>query len=536
MRVRSIIVLCSAGVFWAMGSMVAQAQFGFGIGFPGSQQQGGKQTRPSPNDVPSSDGGGRNGSSWFPSFDLLINPSSPRKPKELSPREAFEQRFAQESPEEAVREFEALQISEFGQYLGLPTNTIPPTAAQISTRLSQIAQETGKRPAVIYAVALKKQTHLLLVTPANTQLGYRAHPMLVASAHLRGTQIAQMDSPPVIRKVLGDVSRETVVDMAKAFRKAVSNPNELDASRYRDAATQLYRWMVAPLEPQLASQKIDTLLFSMDDGLRTIPVAALSDGNRFLVEQYSSALIPSFGLTDSGRALALNQQPLLAMGITKSTNGMSPLPAVSTEISAISGQLWSGPSRHTLDEASTLDNLKDLYSQQRFGVLHLATHAVFNSGQADNSFIQFWQSRLTLSQVRHLSKDLQWNNLPSLQLLVLSACQTALGNKDAELGFAGTALNAGVPAAIASLWSVNDTGSLGLMTGFYDALKTLPTKAEALRQAQLQMLQGQTRLQNGQLTFPNHPPIPLPATAELSASSLTHPYFWSGYTVVGNWN
>jgi CHAT domain-containing protein len=303
-----------------------------------------------------------------------------------------------------------------------------------------------------------------------------------------------------------------VVEAAKEFRKTVSDSTKLDQTKYRKTAEQLYRWIVAPLEPQLKAQGIDTLLFSMDDGLRTIPIAALHDGSQFLVEKYSSALIPSFGLTNTNRSLALKQQPMLAMGITKSTDGLAALPAVPAEIAAITGQFWAGSSRNTLDEASTLANLKEMYLQQRVGVLHLATHAVFNSGQVDNSYIQLWNNRLTLSQIRKVGEDLQWKSaLPPLQLLVLSACQTALGNKEAELGFAGTAINAGVPAAIASLWSVDDQGTVNLMAGFYAALQNSATKAEAMQQAQLKMLHAQ----NG---------------------SLTHPYFWSGYTVVGSWN
>jgi CHAT domain-containing protein len=532
MRIPLIKILCATSMMVLPIMPTAHAQFTFGQGAGKSQQ-------------PSSDGRSRsNQASPFSIFDHFNftnerPKSSPERPeRSRSPREVFEDQFAQVSPEDAVREFEALQQKEFTEYTQTPLQSAP-SAAQISRQLAQIAQETGTRPAVLYTVALEKQTHLLLVLPASSPFA-QAPPQAQQAQYLASTQLlpgllAQNETPPVIRQVLPEVSRETVLDVAKSFRQSISNPTELDSTNYLNSAQQLYRWIVKPLEPQLQSDKIDTLLFSMDEGLRTIPLGALHDGQQFLVEQYSTALIPSFGLTNTNRSLALKQQPMLAMGISKSTEGLAPLPAVPAEISAITNQLWTGPSRETLNEASTLDNLKQLYQQQRFGVLHLATHAVFNPGQVDNSYIQFWDDRLTLSKIRRLSTDLRWNQLPSLELLVLSACQTALGNKEAELGFAGTAINAGVPAAIASLWSVEDRGTFGLMTGFYDALQSAPTKAKALQQAQIRMLRGEISLQNGQMILPNHAPIDIPDGIR-STSQLMHPYFWSSYTVVGNWN
>ncbi len=529
MRVQILRILCCAGlvnIAWMGGA--AQAQFGFG-NFPTGQQSPGRgnssdyprRPRPSLLDV-----------------DIFRN-ASPRTPKTQTEREAFEKRFAKASPTEAVYEFEALQRSEFSQYLEMPMAGSALTAAQISQRLGQMAQETGKKPAILYAVALKKQTHLLLVLPSTSTLGQTPAPKIVASLTLSPAMMAQAAiAPPVIREVLPEVSRDDVVKAAKEFRQRISDPTKLDETKYLKTAQQLYRWIVAPLEPQIRAQGIDTLLFSMDDGLRSIPIAALHNGSQFLVENYSSALLPSFGLTNTNRSLALKQQPMLAMGIAKSTEGLAALPAVPVEIASITGQFWSGSSRNTLDEDSTLSNLKAMYLQQRFGILHLATHAVFNPGQVNNSYIQLWNNRLTLSQIRKVADELQWKAaLPPLQLLVLSACQTALGNKEAELGFAGTAINAGVPSAIASLWSVDDEGTVGLMTGFYGALQSASTKADALRQSQLRMLRGEVNVRNGQISAPNHAPIALPAAVRGGQNSpLTHPYFWSGYTLVGNWN
>jgi CHAT domain-containing protein len=121
-----------------------------------------------------------------------------------------------------------------------------------------------------------------------------------------------------------------------------------------------------------------------------------------------------------------------------------------------------------------------------------------------------------------------------VELLVLSACRTALGDEQAEFGFAGLAVLAGAKSAVASLWSISDQGTLGLMTTFYEQLGKAPIKAEALRQAQIAMLKGQVRLEGGKLRTPNAE-IPLPPDlVALGDQKLEHPYYWSAFTMIGN--
>jgi len=125
-------------------------------------------------------------------------------------------------------------------------------------------------------------------------------------------------------------------------------------------------------------------------------------------------------------------------------------------------------------------------------------------------------------------------NNPPTELLVLSACRTALGDREAELGFAGLAIQAGVKSALGSLWYVSDAGTLGFMTSFYDHLQQAPIKAEALRQAQLAMLNGEVRLEEKQL-IAGDVQIPLnPELAKLGDQDFTHPYYWSALTLVGS--
>ncbi|MEM1242203.1 MAG: CHAT domain-containing protein, partial [Cyanobacteria bacterium P01_H01_bin.26] len=168
-------------------------------------------------------------------------------------------------------------------------------------------------------------------------------------------------------------------------------------------------------------------------------------------------------------------------------------------------------------------------ARKPYGIVHLATHGEFKAGSLDNSYIQFWDQRLSLDQVRSLGL-----NNPPVELMVLSACRTALGNEEAELGFAGFAVQAGVKTALASLWKVDDVGTAGLMTQFYTSLQTEPIKSAALRQAQLAMLNGEIRVEGGQLVWSGGT-LPLPEElSQIDSSLFSHPYFWASFTSIGS--
>ncbi|MEQ8753950.1 MAG: CHAT domain-containing protein [Coleofasciculus sp. G1-WW12-02] len=294
---------------------------------------------------------------------------------------------------------------------------------------------------------------------------------------------------------------------------------------YLPLAQQLYQWLVAPVESELNTQEINTIAFLVDSGLRSLPMAILHDGNGFLLERYNINLMPSISLTDT-RYVDVRNLEVLAMGASEFTD-QNPLPAVPVELSTITEKLWSGES--FLNSAFTLDNLKAVRNRTPFGILHLATHGEFKSGKPENSYIQFWDTKLSLDQIRELGLS-----NPPVELMVLSACRTALGDEEAELGFTGLAVQAGVKSALGSLWYVSDEGTLGLMTTFYSQLKQVPIKAEALRQAQLAMIRGEVRLENGQLVTPDGTILLPPQLADLPDKELTHPYYWSAFTLVGS--
>ena len=283
-----------------------------------------------------------------------------------------------------------------------------------------------------------------------------------------------------------DVPREQLDKTTAQFRRNISRPS---GNAYMPAARKLYDWLISPYETEfLEPAVVDTLLVCFGDGLRGLALPALHDGNQFLVEKYKTTRIPAFNLIDTDYE-PIEPGNVLAMGASEFTD-LEPLPAVPLELSNITWQLrtaegrdrnWQG--RSLLNQSFTLDNFNTLLGRRSYDIVHLATHAEFKPGRPDNSYIQLWDQRLTLEEMNNLD----WQ-LPNLELLVLSACETALGDSNAELGFAGLALRAGVKSAVASLWDVSDAGTLALMSEFYRQIPQTMTKAEALRQAQLNLL------------------------------------------------
>ena len=394
----------------------------------------------------------------------------------------------------AIRQVESGWKYQFEQYYGgkFALQYLEPD--QIVRSLDRLHRSTGKKTALIYAIPTPNHLELILVTPESKPVHHR-----IASAN-----------------------REALLSVAKTFRtevvNATSQPND-----YLPAAKQLHEWIITPLELTLKAQKVDTLIFCLGTGLRSLPMAALHDGRQFLVEKYSFGLIPAFSLVDRHPA-TLQGTKVLAMGASEFQD-QPPLPAVPVELTTITSMLWEGTS--LLNQDFTIANLKAQRAATSYGIVHLATHAEFLPGAANQSYIQFWKQRLRPTQFRDLGL-----RIPVVQLLVLSACRTAMGDPEAELGFAGLAVQSGSRAAIASLWSVSDAGTLVLMTELYRQLKTSPIKAEALQQAQLALLKKQVNL-NQNLALRTGDASLLPDVT-FEGTNLSHPYYWAAFTLIGN--
>ncbi|MEQ9368912.1 MAG: CHAT domain-containing protein [Coleofasciculus chthonoplastes F3-SA18-01] len=417
-----------------------------------------------------------------------------------------------------VAQWEESLTRDYEAYLGLQDTAIL-TLADARATLHRIEQATGAKPALIYAIFVPTT-----VAPQTRSQDSKSSAQESPSRNSDQLEIILVTAKgQLIRHPIPGATREKVMDTADKLRRTVTDTHI--PRPYQRYAQQFYQWLIAPLETELKTQEINNLAFIMDQGLRSLPLAVLHDGEQFMIERYSIGVMPSLSLTDTRYRDVRNLQ-VLAMGASKFTD-QNPLPAVPTELSAIATQLWQG--KLFLNETFTAANLKRARASQPFGIIHLATHGEFKSGKPSSSYIQFWDRKLRLSDIRQLGL-----HDPSAELMVLSACRTALGDEEAELGFTGLAVQAGVKSALGSLWYVSDEGTLGLMTGFYEQLQQSPLKAEALRQAQLAMIRGQVRLEEGYLITPNHRIALPPELANLPNKELTHPYYWSAFTLVGS--
>lgn len=400
---------------------------------------------------------------------------------------------------------------EFEGYFGTDLAEVTQAPEDIAQTLRRIGQETDSRPAVLWAIPKEDFLHLVLITP---------------------------NGEPIVRD-LHDVPESLLKATVNEFHLEIQTP---PAFTDLAAAQQLYQWIIEPYESEfLAAENIDTILFCLGEGLRSLPVAALYDGNQFLLEKYSLSRIPAFNLTQTDYE-PIEQTAILAMGASE-FESLSPLPAVPSELRNVLAGWRLSHSRQGASALSTLSpqgqfflnpdftlaNLKAQVERQSPDIVHLATHAAFRPGTPEESYIQLWDQQLRLDQLRQIN----WQ-MPTVELLVLSACQTAIGDATAELGFAGLALQAGVKSALASIWNVSDTGTLALMSELYRQLGTHQTKAEALRQAQLKMLRGEIRIEGNQLRLSRGRVLLPESISQEEVSDLSAPYYWAGFTIVGS--
>ncbi len=420
----------------------------------------------------------------------------------------------------------------------MPLNVSVPTPQDT---LQQIEEATGVVPALIYLSFIPTEVAIVDAWQANESRLTSEISRFVGKPNDRSLlAITTPDSEfelllvtatgDPIRKRIPGLTRTKMIQVAQQFRNEVANPVKVRTRSYLPTAQRLYDWIIRPLEQELVARKIQNLSFIAETGLRFIPFAALHDGENFLIDKYSLGLMPSLSLVDTRYVNIRNSQVLV--GGTSTFTDLPPLPAVPTEMAAIS-QLWPNGTKVLNDDQFTLKELKAARQQQPFGIIHLATHGEFIANHLGESYIQLSDTRLRLDQLRLLGF-----NHPPVELMVLSACRMALGDDDAELGFAGLALQAGVKSALASLWNVSDEGTVALMTAFYGGLRQAPIKAEALRQAQLAMRNGQVSIRDGKVVYTDSTgelTFDLPESLRtVDNRNLLHPYYWAAFTMLGS--
>ncbi|HEV3467827.1 MAG TPA: CHAT domain-containing protein, partial [Pyrinomonadaceae bacterium] len=320
-----------------------------------------------------------------------------------------------------------------------------------------------------------------------------------------------------------------------AFREALQRPS----SDPRPLARELYRVLVGPVARDLEQARAETLMWSLDGALRYVPVAALYDGERYMVERYRNVVFTP------ASAARLKDEPSprwrgLGFGVSKAVGEFAALPAVPDELRGIIREAEGGtgpgvlPGRIALDEDFTLEALR-AGLRQRFPLVHVASHFAFRPGNEADSFLLLGDgTRLSLSQIK-----VSQNLFGGVELLTLSACDTATGGGGADgkevEGFAVLAQRQGAKAVVASLWPVADASTRLLMQSFY-GLRNAGAgmlKAEALRRSQLALLRGEA---GAGAADASRRGLSDDSLRQLGTKTpYAHPYFWAPFILVGNW-
>jgi CHAT domain-containing protein len=337
-----------------------------------------------------------------------------------------------------------------------------------SVEIDQVAPKT----AVIYPIILPDRLAVILSLP-NQPLHYFA------------TALSQTEVERLLRQ------------MRQSLR-----PNSFLQDRL-PIAQQIYNLLLRPSEADLIASEISTLVFVPDGSLRGLPMAALHDGQQYLIEKYSIALTPGLQLLQP-QPLQQRRLRALVAGLSQTRQGFPALPNVAFEVEQIASEITT---QVLLNQSFTNSRFQTRLNSSSASIVHLATHGQFSSN-ADNTFILTWDDRITVKQLHQILQTRD-SNLNPIELLVLSACQTAAGDRRAALGMAGVAVRSGARSTLATLWSVSDRSTATFMATFYQELgKPGTTKADALRRAQL---------------------------ALLHSNSYQAPFYWAPFVLLGNW-
>ena len=390
---------------------------------------------------------------FFEFADLLLQRASLTADQEAAERYLL-------SAREAIETYKAAELRDYFR-----DNCVDTLQARI-TKLDQLATGT----AVVYPIIFVDRLELLVSLP---------------------TGLKRLSIP---------VSSATLTEEVRAFRRTVEKRTTRE---YLPHAQQLYDWLIRPLEPDLASFEINTLVFIPDGPLRTVPMAALHDGKQFLIEKLAVATTPGLNLTDP-KPIDRDKVQLLSSGLTRAVQGFPSLPFVEEEINAIR-TLYKGG--QLLNAEFMTPRLEQELKDHSYGILHIATHGRFAT-DTTQSYLLTYNGKLTMNELDQLIGLFRYRKDP-LELLTLSACQTGIGDDRAALGLAGVAIKAGARSALATLWFINDEASATLVSEFYRQLRNPKlSKAQALQQAQQKLLADRV---------------------------YEHPAYWSPFLLLNNW-
>ncbi|MCP4696304.1 MAG: CHAT domain-containing protein [Gammaproteobacteria bacterium] len=343
--------------------------------------------------------------------------------------------------------------------------------ACVAAAKARAVDDLDARTAVLYPILLPDRTELLLTLPDG------------------------------IHREIVTVGADTVGQTALAFQH---NLQIRTRWRFIKQARLLHKWLIAPFRDKLTARGIDTLVIVPDGPLRMIPLAALHDGKKYLISDLALAVTPGLDLTDP-RHLPRQDIGILLNGLSDSVQRFSALPNVPEEISRI-GALYAN-SEVLLNQKFSLKGVHRALAKNPYAIVHVASHGQFDRNP-ERTFLLTYDDKLTMDRLENLLELSQLRNEP-VELLTLSACQTAAGDERAALGLAGVAIKAGARSALASLWFVNDEAASRLVVEFYRQLQNPDlSKAQALQNAQKKLIKQK---------------------------AFRHPAYWSPFLLIGNW-
>ncbi|WP_292854292.1 CHAT domain-containing protein [Nostoc sp. NMS8] len=395
--------------------------------------------------------------------DLLLQPSSTVSSKSIS----------QKNLKQARGILETLQLAELENFFR------EACLKAVPEQIDEVVDKTDGTAAVIYPIILADHLDIILKLPNQTELSHYT-----------------------INEKFRDV--ESILEKLQKYLREPDRINDVNK-----LSQQVYSWLIQPLESELERKNIKTLVFVLDGDLRNIPMAVLYDREhqKYLIQKYAISLAPGLQLIEPKSLQKVQINGLIA-GVSeqRQIEGRSFAKLKNVEVELQQIQTAIPRNAELFNQAFTKINLQNQIKKIPYTVVHIATHGEFSSNP-DKTFILTWEQLLKVKDFDNLIRLSGQRESSAIELLVLSACETAQGDNRATLGLAGIAVRAGARSTLATLWAVDDKSTAQFMSQFYQELENNKvTKAEAVRRAQIQLL-----------------------------TDYEIPYLWAPYILIGNW-
>ena len=325
-----------------------------------------------------------------------------------------------------------------------------------------------------------------------------------------------------------ELSSKVFRDQLRQLYMQLSRLESLNVEEPQSPSRQIYSLLFSGMGPYLEKEKITTLLIAADRGLQAVPFAALHNGRRFLGDRFAFAITPSLALTDF-RPKSIADDRIIALGASE-FNGLAALPLVPQELNRIAED---GKKDKFLNQEFTPSSLLEKASLAQYSTLHVATHAEFKPGGPNASQLHSGLGPVSMKQLSSLRKKRK--GVP-LDLVVFSACRTALGDADAELGFSGLALQAGARSAVGTLWYVDDVVTSAYFVQMYRFLAQGIPKAEAMQMTRQAFIRNKVTLSGDQVIGVDGMPLLeelTPSQQRRVTNGVSNPFFWAGIELMG---